>query len=68
MFTDTMEAAVNAVTTYISTSESKFEAMLPAELEADDVGGVVLYYAGNKLAAFYDYDFEHGHIFANPVA
>jgi len=68
MFTSTMENAVNAVTTYISTSESAFEALLANDVVADDCGGVVMYYTGSKLAAFYDYDFGRGHIFANPVA
>lgn len=65
-YTDSMEMAVNAAECEAYTQEA-FEALC-AGCTAEDIGGIILYFKGALLAGFYDYEFEHGHKFAQLVA
>lgn len=68
--TDTQEAAVNAVSyaTAIHCSEHQFNTQYAANLHSEDVGGIINYYsAPAQLKAFYDYEFNVGHVFETAI-
>jgi hypothetical protein len=68
--TNTQSAAINATAAVIvHLTEQEFEAAHCANLTAEDIGGMTVYYnTQRKLKAFYDYEFAHGFVFAQAVA
>jgi hypothetical protein len=61
--------AINAIhwDNCVKVTQEAFAAQL-AHTRQDDIGGIVCYYEGKLLKAFYDYDHEHGYVWDEAVA